>query len=302
MLANLTGLDSETYLNVVQAAINAQEASFPSFRTIQGPPRETDIYASPSCSVRHSAYLIALRQEIWSVLLYRRPFRLPLGPDNDYTQLEPADDFVWTNRIILWCADVLRFCFGGANVTPGHDDTYATGVERWDLLKTFEQSWDSLQPPCFKPLYYEEPNPTGGKYFPKICHMNDCQVLGLQHVELARMLLAVYNPRRQRLGLGASALNHALESQLQRSTLRLCGLALFNKKCQATMVTAAVGVSMCGEYFYDAGEQTAIVDFMKILEDEHAWPTQTVVSALRDAWNLRRISYSAYVPRDPSST
>lgn len=66
------------------------------------------------------------------------------------------------------------------------------------------------------------------------------------------------------------------------------------------MVTAALGVSMCGEYFHDPGEQAAVVDFMGILEDEHAWPTRTVVEALREAWSLQReeidVSLTSRVP------
>lgn len=283
----LTGSDAETYTNVVQAVINSQQIeSFYSIRTIQGPTRDANIYASPAYSLRHSACLIALRQEIWSVLLYRRPFRLPLDPDNDYKSLEPADDFVWTNRILVWCADVLKFCYGSDPATVGSSVPSAPGLERWNTLKAFEQSWNSLQPACFKPLYYQEADPAQGKYFPELWHMNDCQIIGLQHVELARIMLAIYNPRLQRVGLGAHALNRALESQLRRSTLRLCGLALSNRSCQAIMVTAATGISMCGEYFRDLGEQHALVDFMTTLETEHAWPTRAVVEALQEAWTL----------------
>jgi hypothetical protein len=294
ILASLTGLDSETYLNVAQAVINSQQdESFYSVRSVQGPPRDADIYASPAHSLRHSASLIALRQEIWSVLLYRRPFRLPLCPNNDYTSLEPADDFVWVNRIFIWCGDVLRFCFGSEN-TPdtshrrSSSSTEMTRIERWTALKVFEEIWTARQPACFKPLYYSQPDPSIGRYFPEIWHMNDCQILGSQHIEIGRMLLLVYNPRRQRLGLGSRATNHAIESQLRQSILRLCGLALSNKKFQGGMVTAALGASMCGEYFHDPGRQAAIVDFMGILEDERAWPTRTVVEALREAWNLQR--------------
>ena len=291
MLAPLTGSDNETYLNVVKAVINTQEdGSFGSLESMQGPPRDNDPFASPAPSLRHSASLIALRQEIWSVLLYRRPFRLPLCPDNDYGNLGQADDFVWTNRILIWCADVLRFCFGEDSGISSLRDVDINRNQRWESLVAFEQSWKMLQPSCFEPIYYQEQEHAKGRYFPDIWLTNDCQVLGLQHIELARILLAVYNPKLQRLGLGTSALNHALESQLRQSTLKICGMALSNHKRQPTLVTAAVGVSMCGEYFHDAGEQTAIMDFLIDLETEHAWPTQTIVQALRDAWELRSAS------------
>ncbi|KIW97330.1 uncharacterized protein Z519_02722 [Cladophialophora bantiana CBS 173.52] len=288
----LTGWDSETYLSVLRGVIESQQnESFYSLRTIHGPPRDCDIYASNNASLAHSACLIALRQEIWSVLLYRRPFRLPLCPDNDYSNLDPAtDDYTWTNRILIWCADVCKFAFGGeASIIET-----SSRVERWKRLKVVQDKWDSVQPACFKPLYYREAEPSRGKYFPEEWHMNDCQVLGLQHFELARMVLAAYDPDLQRIGLGASSSILTLEAQLRRSTMRLCGLALANLNDQPGMVTAAVGISMCGEYIRDPGEQNAIEGFLNTLEREHAWPTQSVRHALRDAWEATRKQSAAF--------
>ncbi|KIW27410.1 uncharacterized protein PV07_07148 [Cladophialophora immunda] len=288
----LTGWDPETYLSVLRGVIESQQnESFYSLRTIHGPPRDCDIYASNNASLAHSACLIALRQEIWSVLLYRRPFRLPLCPDNDYSNLDPAvDDYTWTNRILVWCADVCKFAFGGEGgiVEP------SSRVERWKRLKVVQDRWDAVQPACFKPLYYRDADPSRGKYFPEEWHMNDCQVLALQHFELARILLAAYNPNLQRIGLGSSSSITTLEAQLRRSTMRLCGLALANLNDQPGMVTAAVGISMCGEYIRDAGEQSAIEGFLSTLEREHAWPTQTVRQALRDAWEATRRQSAAF--------
>ncbi|EXJ72394.1 uncharacterized protein A1O5_04898 [Cladophialophora psammophila CBS 110553] len=290
--APLTGWDPETYLSVLRGVIESQQnESFYSLRTIHGPPRDCDIYASNNASLAHSACLIALRQEIWSVLLYRRPFRLPLCPDNDYSNLDPAaDDYTWTNRILIWCADVCKFAFGGE---AGIIET-GSRVERWKRLKVVQDKWDSVQPACFKPLYYREAEPARGKYFPEEWHMNDCQVLALQHFELARMVLAAYDPDLQRIGLGASSSILTLEAQLRRSTMRLCGLALANLNDQPGMVTAAVGISMCGEYIRDPGEQGAIKGFLNTLEREHAWPTQSVRHALRDAWEATRKQSAAF--------
>lgn len=50
--------------------------------------------------------------------------------------------------------------------------------------------------------------------------------------------------------------------------LRPCGLALSNKKCQTSIVTAAMGVSMCEEYFHDLGKQGALVGFMSHSGDQ----------------------------------
>ncbi|KAH8816522.1 hypothetical protein F5884DRAFT_226516 [Xylogone sp. PMI_703] len=286
---HLTGSDSETYLNAVQAVFHTQQDnSFGLLSIICNPPKGSDIYAFSMPSLRHSACLIALRQEIWSVLLYKRPFRLSLYPVDSYADFDmaTADVFDWTNHIIVWCAYVLKFCFGGQESNLAVEGGKSR-VEHWNALKDFERNWDHCQIPHFKPIYYQERNPLKGEYFPIEWHHSHGQVIGLQHIELARIMLAVHDPSLQRLGIGASASNKALEKLLKRSTRRLCGLALSNKS-QPTLVTAAVGISMCGEYFEDPGGQAAIVDLMAALESEHAWPTHTVVDALQNAWSARR--------------
>ena len=239
--------------------------------------------------VRTSACLIALRQEIWSVLFYHRPFRLPLAMHMNWENLTPTDDFTWTNRIILWCADVLRFCFGSHTATTPASGDQRSSLERWQALKVFDDQWRVNPPPWFQPLYYAAPDPVNGIHIPVIWQTSDAHILAMQHLELGRMLLAVYDPRRQRVGIGSTAANRALEHQLRDSILYLCGLGLANKHFQAGMCTGAIGISVGGECLHRVEEREAIVDFLRILEEEHAWPTKSVVAALRDAWGLQRM-------------
>ncbi|KAF0318364.1 MFS monosaccharide transporter [Colletotrichum asianum] len=289
--SHLTGSDSETYVSAVQAVFHAQqEDTIGLFSIIYHPPRGADIYAPSMPSLRHSATLIALRQEIWSVLLYGRPFRLPLYGAEDCSQFEPdmvADDFDWANRILVWCAYVLKFCFGTSSDNTIDSEDPKSRVEQWNALKAFEHNWDEHLPPHYKPLAYQERNPEKDDYFPIIWRANDCQVLALQHIELTRIMLAVHSVKNQRLGIGAQAANQAFEELLRDATRKICGLALPNHRDQPAMVTAGVGISLCGEYFHDEGEQQAIVGFMANLESLHAWPTSSVVDALRTAWGTK---------------
>ncbi|KXH68916.1 hypothetical protein CSAL01_04065 [Colletotrichum salicis] len=287
--SHLTGTDHETYINAVQAVFHAQqEETIGLFSIVYHPPRGLDIYAPTMPSLRHSATLIVLRQEIWSVLLYRRPFRLPLYGTEDCSLFDPdsvADDFDWANRILVWCAYVVKFCFGASSESTVETEDPKIRADQWKAIEAFQHNWDTHQPPHFKPLAYQERNPEKGEYFPTVWHANDCQVLALQHIELMRIVLAVHGARNQRLGIGAQAANQMLEETLRESTRKICGLAISNRKDQPSMVTAGVGVSLCGEYFRDEGEQKAIVGFMDMLETMHAWPTSSVVDALRTAWS-----------------
>lgn len=67
------------------------------------------------------------------------------------------------------------------------------------------------------------------------------------------------------------------------------GLALSNPKCPVVFVDAAVGISVCGEYLTDPGEQGAILEFLAELEARYAWPTAGTSAALKKAWQMRSL-------------
>ncbi|KAK6823050.1 hypothetical protein RU639_005811 [Aspergillus parasiticus] len=277
------GTDTEAYLKAVQFIVHTQNNdSFYAAQTIHGPTHDTNIHSSPAVSLRHSACLIALRQEIWSAFLHPRPVRLPISPKNDYNAFPTTCDFIWANRVLVWCADLLNFTFDSHTNTKY--PTQASRLEKWNSLKAFETHWNNHKPLSYKPIYYVAPEPEKGSYFPTIWLMNDSQVVAEQHMELARILLAVSNPGMQRLGAGAGALNRGLEAELRAITRRVIGLGLGNRAGPPALVTSAVGISICGEYFDDPGEREALVRFLVELEFEYAWPTSAIVAALRSAW------------------
>nr|RBQ85650.1 hypothetical protein FVER53263_20764 [Fusarium verticillioides] len=281
---HFTGTDNETFSIAVRAVFQASQNDADGLlHLILQPPRGSDVYATSLSSLRFSACLIALRQEIWSVLMHRRPFRLPILPVENYgifDDTSAADDYDWTNRVLIWCAHVLKFCY------PDDDDDEQpidnrTRSQQWEAIKDFQRNWDEERPPHFAPLYYRERNPSEGRYFPEYWITSPCQILALQHIELARIVLAVHDTKIQ-LGIGGRAAHKALEELMREATRRVCGLAMSQKWCQEGMVTAAVGLSMCGEYFQDPGEQAAIMELVTLLERDHAWPTSTLLNKLWD--------------------
>ncbi|KAF5530987.1 major facilitator superfamily transporter [Fusarium mexicanum] len=280
---HFTGTDNETFSIAVRAVFQASQNDADGLlHLILQPPRGSDVYATSLSSLRFSACLIALRQEIWSVLMHRRPFRLPILPVESYGIFDDtlaADDYDWTNRVLIWCAHVLKFCY------PDDDDEQPidnrTRSQQCEAIKDFQRNWDEKRPPHFAPLYYRERNPSEGRYFPEYWITSPCQMLALQHIELARIVLAVHDTKIQ-LGIGGRAAHKALEELMREATRRVCGLAMSQKWCQEGMVTAAVGLSMCGEYFQDPEEQAAIMELVTFLERDHAWPTSTLLNKLWD--------------------
>ena len=62
--------------------------------------------------LRQAAFWVAFRQEIYSAFMKQRPFSFPLERCDSFRTFEPAEDAVWADRLIIFCADVLQYCHG----------------------------------------------------------------------------------------------------------------------------------------------------------------------------------------------
>lgn len=274
------GEDTESALRGIQIFLDAQAIS-----------------AVAGSGLRHAAYWIALRQEIITAFSKQRAFRLPLGPCEPYRSFEPADDYVWADRLVIHCADVLQYCFGSdeEDLPRGQLQASSTGilhpipatdmrVARYEELVTFETIWAELGPPSFKPIYTREPDRRRGEVFPELWYLNNCHVAGLQFLELARILLVVYNPNLPRLGPSQRTAMRSVDRKVRSIVLRLCGMALSNQHSPPGLVTASVAIGMCGDRFTDRLEQEALLGVLAKLGDEHAYPTFSTQELLKGAW------------------
>ncbi|KAJ5775890.1 uncharacterized protein N7511_000901 [Penicillium nucicola] len=280
------GEDTESALRGIQIFLDAQA-----------------IPAVSGTGLRHAAYWIALRQEIITCFSKQRPFRLPLGPCDPYRSFEPADDYVWADRLVIHCADVLQFCFGSEDEEPTtpnsfphyqypnnhthhrHPTTEAeTRLAHYDALVSFSTFWKTLGPQSFKPIYSRAADPANGQIFPELWYLNNCHVAGLQHLELARILLAVYNPRLPRLGPGQRTAMRSVDEEIRAIVLRLCGIALSNLHSPPGLVTASAAIGMCGDRFSRREEQVALLGVLVMLEDEYGYPTSSMREQLGLAW------------------
>ncbi|KAI0426455.1 hypothetical protein F5Y09DRAFT_318818 [Xylaria sp. FL1042] len=282
---HLTGSDSENYSNALGAIFRAKQSSFIMLLSAIGNSvTSMRLPISKEFALRRSACLIALRQEISGVLSYRRPFRLSLPvhyySDLALSQKDNYDDYDWTNHIIIWCAYVLKHFYGSENDANAPEESISR-VEQWQSLKAFEQQLKLLSPNPLTPVFYKERDPERGQFFPVIWQANDSKVIGMQHIEFGRIVMAVHD--RHTLGLGAAAAARAMEAQLRKSTRTICGLAL-SHRIQPAMTGACIAISLCGEYFHDPGEQDAIADLMGVIEREYAWSTSSVMDSLKRAW------------------
>ncbi|KAL2404475.1 hypothetical protein ABEF93_005056 [Exophiala dermatitidis] len=254
-----------------------------------------------------AGFWVAFRQEIYSAFLKQRPINHDLARCEAFRSFSPAEDAVWADRLIIFCADVLEYCYGNSNTTNNgnnghggppisrHRSSSSSSLpasaspmakDHWLSLKQQEATWAQVLPASFEPIYFRDPDRTRGEVFPTICYLSDCHVAGVQHVELAKILLAVFDPTRTRLGPGHVAGMRALSRELRTIVLRLCGIALSNRDSPPGLVTAFLAIVVCGDHFEDPVEQQALLSIIDELEGVFAWPVGNARNLLKEAWGM----------------
>ena len=286
--ASFTGEDRETFLHTFQLFVKAQANPYFEILGDGGSPE----YLRPGSnsnirentlaylkSFQHATFRVALRQETTIAFMKQRPVRLPLERWSILQGFEAVEDFVWSDRHLYHCANVLHHCFGG-EVPHGR-----TNVERWNELKNYEVQWETAKPLSFAPIHYQEPDSKKGECLPHIWLMAEIHITGLLHLDLARILLTVYNPNIPRIGQGVSAAHRRLTEQVHDIVVRLCGTAVSaSESSQPALVQAYMAIAVCGEYFSDAKEQQALLGILSRLEREYGWPTTKTALDLKREW------------------
>jgi hypothetical protein len=275
-----TGEDSETFLHTFQLFANAQANPYAHILGVN----ETPEYRPGSTTMRenamaylksfqHAMFRVALRQEITIAFLKQRPVRLPLKTWSILQGFEGVEDFIWSDRHLYHCANVIQYCFTGDSQS----------VERWNDLRNYEVLWDSAKPLSFMPIHHQESDPRKGEPLPQVWYMAEIHTTGLLHLDLARILLTVYKPNVPKLGPGMNAATRRIAEEVHDIVIRLCGTAV-SASSQPAMVQAFMAIAVCGEYFCDYNEQIALLEILCRLEREHGWPTGKTANELRREW------------------
>lgn len=282
------GVDEERFFQMFQKLVTSQANTVFSSPTDDGdlstPGASQGVSltgegTSQAHSLRHAAFRMALRLEVTVAFMKQRTVHLPLELWAAQRSFEDAEDTVWTYRIILYCADVLQFCYG--NELP----LGKSRAERWEELKRFEDLWEFYKPPPFTPICDQKPDPGRGFCFPRILYMSDCHALGMQYLDLARILMTVYDPSIPLLGPESIAASRHTSATVQNIVKRICGTAISDRALAPSQIIAHLAIALCGHYFTNQDEQKSVIDLLIYLEATHAWPTAKTIEELKQAWS-----------------
>ncbi|KXH26973.1 hypothetical protein CSAL01_11046 [Colletotrichum salicis] len=219
-----------------------------------------------------ACFWAGLRQEIYSAVINQQVVRMNLGHAIVDRSATPADDFIWANRAIVHCADVLNFCFGSE----------AGSVLQWGQLEMANREWKNALPPSYTPIFFRER--TDEEAFPEVWYQKACHIIAVQHHILAEMYLVLFNPSIPRVGGGRKAAEKRLTQQIQDLLRSLCGIGMCNQWSPPAMFTACMGIAIAGDRFDTRYDQEALLKMLSITEKAHARPTTAVRDQLMHAW------------------
>ena len=166
--------------------------------------------------LRQAAFWVGLRQEIYVAFVNQRSIIPELSYCNIDRTLDAAPDHVWACRMVVLCADVIRYCFG--------EGDHSTSTYNW--LATSLAQWYECKPASFTPLYYAEP--MDGKVFPEVWYFADDIIVGTNHYHIAKILMCAHNPKVPRLGPNRAAMIKVTDEEIRDHVLTLCGICLSN--------------------------------------------------------------------------
>lgn len=256
-------LPNETAVRGLQVFIEAQAVS---------------ALASPG--LRQAVFWVGFRQEFHMAFSQQRPFRLPLSICDNYRPWPDAPDHIWTNHLLIICAQVIQYCF---------DDQFQSSYRQYKELVRRQKEWLDNCPASFSPLYSETPDRKNGELFPKVWYMYDWHIVAIQSVGLTNILLMAYNPSTARIGPNQKKAMCAVDTNIKSTVLDICGIALSNRQSPTSLLTACIAIMMCADRYNDDIEQEALMNIVVSMNrDNNYWPSTAMEMRLRDTWNWER--------------
>ncbi|KAL4908483.1 hypothetical protein BDW74DRAFT_175166 [Aspergillus multicolor] len=214
-------------------------------------------------SLAIAAYWIAIRQEVYYALTRRR------APCITFTEADWKSATV-ANMMIMHAGEVTKWCWGERT------------VEEYERLKAHQQYLIFTYSSHLTPILQKPADRSKGEIFPTVWYTTDAQVTGVQHLEMARIILIAENPH---LRNASRTVHRKAEFLVRNIVLKLCGIAVDNvSKQMPALVNAVISILLYGEYFTDQAERHALMEVIERTKDMRAWPLRSGIKRLLRVW------------------
>ncbi|KAF3771109.1 hypothetical protein M406DRAFT_354693 [Cryphonectria parasitica EP155] len=271
MEVKASGVDAHSYLLGIQAFVH------------HGTGGDGSRYLMPG-SLSGAAFWVGLRQEIYSAVMNQMPVRINLVHSLVDRTLVATDDYGWSNRAVVHCADVLNYCFSnGSQGSMGR----AGGVDWWNELDQYNRQWTGGLPSSFTPIFEREPDADKDEAFPEVWYQSACHAIGVQHHLLAELFLVSFDPKIPRMGVQRKEAAKRTSERIKNLVRRMCGIGLCNQWTPPSMFTACMAIAAFGDQFQDRRDQDACLKILKVTEKNHARPTEAVQRQMMKSWDMR---------------
>ncbi|KAK7408209.1 hypothetical protein QQX98_009618 [Neonectria punicea] len=242
--------------------------------------------SSNLAGLRRAAFLVAFRQEVFTAFVSQRPVTPAFFLyDVDRSIDVPADDYTWTNRILLHVADALAFCFPDSAVAKDES------IRKYEELVEYGEQWYANKPQNFNPIFYNKAGcddsddvANGRRLSPDIWLLSDTVVTGLLNYHLSRILLLAFDPRAPRLGPSRHYFLKRQTKEIKQEVKTMIGMANGNAQCAPHFLLACTGIALAGDRFEKRWEQDELMQFLNKAEAACAWSTTAAQQHLMEAW------------------
>jgi hypothetical protein len=234
--------------------------------------------------LHRSCLWVAFRRKIYESCVTKQPFTLATSRWESFRSIQPAGDGTWADRLVFLCAEVLEYLYGNRATHLAASTNY----DRWRELHQSAENLASTLPLCFAPIYNRDAEREYGAPIPEIWFADSCHAVGIAHLEIAKMLLAMYDPSRPIRGREGAAAAKNLRRATRATVLRICGIALHNPRWPYLFVCAAMAITASGLFFVKKeAAQSALLGILIMAEDKYAWPTGEISKDLKALWEER---------------
>ncbi|KAL4885460.1 hypothetical protein BJY04DRAFT_214258 [Aspergillus karnatakaensis] len=226
-------------------------------------------------SLRRAAAWAGVRQEIYASIKRHKPPAIKASAEMLEHLRASSQDGAWADTAVSHCLDVLDFCFGESSMNEDLYDRLVLSVSQWEMDRP--ASYDPL---CF---YRRDETEAEGEGW-DIRFLANWHAITWAYRSLARILLAIHNPRQPRVGLNRISAWKEVLREVHSTIKLLCSIAQCRPTIPGPSLIACMAVWLAGDMVEDPRERKRVLELLDSTEKVHGWPTQDIRTELVGLW------------------